>query len=289
MYITVNVIEYVLNFWKESEEYTKCCFLDIRNYKKIFNKQFLSPLYDGCISKVIIEYVDDKLYRVDIYADSIYLIHLDSQEKIVEKFGDEFIYKIHIISDLGIYALSYSLPLSKYDVKIDLSGKVHSINIIVNSLAELRQVANKKYGFEEIDLFVFISNPKDVRKILDLLLFIRYLKPDIVECHEVYFNFKSYDNAKDMKSFINYIDKLVTHYSQDSLNNNILNKKSIQYISRTFSWYFDVSWFSSLPYSSLSQVNITNLDLHIIEKLASVKNKYGLIGILNNSDGKISF
>lgn len=288
MYITVSVIEYVLSFWEESEQYTKCCLLNITNYKKVFNKKFLSPLYDGCISKVIIEYVDDRLYKVDIYADSIYLIYLDSQEKIIEKFGDELIYKIHIISDLDIYSLSYVLPLSKYNVQVDLSGKVHSSNIIVNSLAELKQVGNKKYGFKDIDLFVFISDSKDVHKILDRLLFMRYLKPDIIESHEVYFDFKSYNNEKDMKAFINYIDKLVTQYSQDSFNNKILNKRDLQYISRTFSWYLDISWFSSSCYSSLSHVNVTNLDVHIIEKLANIKNKYGLIGILNNSDEKIS-
>lgn len=283
MFITVDIIDYVLNSWKESDEYTKCCFLNIKNYKKIFNKQAFSSLYDGCVSKVIIEFIDDKLYKVDIYADSIYLIYLDSEEKIIEKLGNEFIYKIHIISDIENYVLYYPLPLSKYDVKVNLSGKISCPRLKIYSLAELRKVNNKNYGLKDVDLFVFISNSKNLYKILDTLLFIRYIKPDIVEYQEVFFDFKPYNNVKEMKSFINYIDKLMTKYSQESLNKNLLNKVDIKNMSKTFLWYLDISWFSNSSEPIVSQMNVTNIDLDIIEILASVKNKYGRIGILNEN------
>lgn len=279
MSITVDILEYVLNLWKDTDEYAKYCLLNIGNYKKTFNKINFNGLYDNCVFKIIIEFVGNKMYKADIYADSAYLIYKDSEDDIISKYTFAFDYKIHIISDSRQYALDFTLPLSKYDVKTDLSGVNKSVKFKIESLSELRQIGKKNYGFENIDLSVVISNKKDIYKMLDMLLYIRYMKPDVIEYHEVILNMSCCDCEKEFKLFINYIDKLINKYSLESYNKRILGKRDIKYICRTFSWYLDRSWFSCSSNFALSNINIINLNSNVMELLGNVKDKYGKIGI----------
>lgn len=285
MSITVDVIEYVLNLWKKTDEYAKYCMLNIENYKKSFNNINFNGLYDNCVSKIIIEFVQNEVYKVDIYADSMYLIYIDSEDDIISKYySPVFDYKIHIISNSGEYALDFPLPLCRYDVRIDLSGVNKSVHIKINSLSELKQIGKKNYGFENIDLSMFISSGKDMYKILDTLLYLRYMKPNIIESHEAIFNFSCYNCEKEFKLFINHIERLINKYSQQSFHDRVLSKRDIKYICRTFSWYLDSSWFSSSANLSLSNINIISLNSNIMELLGIIKDKYGRIAICQESD-----
>lgn len=274
---TAEVLEKIIKIWKESEEYAKFCLLNIMQYEKTF-KDF-DFLIECGIKRVNILFLNDKMYTVDIYADAMYLCFDESEIEI--QLLSLYSLKIHVVSNTDKFAAFLTLPLAYYDIQVDLSKVNKTTSITLYNVKELKKVFNPNYGFSCIDLYLNIDEKKDVLESLDKILKLRYLYPDVVGYSKVNFNILCSDvNVRGFKSFITHLKEYSERYMKDSLQNKILLKNDIKEVRATCYWNFNNTWFQRSVNVSWDK-SVLIIEPEILNLLAPIQNKYGVIGIID--------